>query len=119
MKNISNSKKNTQLLEIAKQIFYFKKKSLTENITLSKDEMILSLSNTCIKQQKFIFCKNDIKYLLNSSDSQIDYIINKYELNLSKNKHKKLIILQKFLTYFAIPEIINYSKNKKQINTTK
>lgn len=113
MKNISNPRKNTQLLEIARQIFYLKKRSLTENIVLSKDEIILSLSNTCIKQQKFIFCKKDIKYLLNSSDSQIDYIIDKYELNLSKNKHKKLIILQKFLTYFAIPEIINYSKNKK------
>lgn len=108
MKNKSNLKKHIQLLEISKQIFYFKKISPIEDINLFQIEINKNLSELCIKQHKFLFCKNEIKYLTNSSSSQIDYLIDKHEISISQYNHKKIITLPNFLIYFAIPAILNH-----------
>ncbi|MGL4355075.1 MAG: hypothetical protein ACRCTP_14520 [Aeromonas popoffii] len=81
--------------------------------SIGKAKISNVLSKCCIDNKRILFNKLDLDYILGLNESNVDYIIDKYNLNTSKNKQKKNIFYSDFIKYFAVPYIFSECKSNK------
>ncbi|MGL5936499.1 MAG: hypothetical protein ACRCZI_12875 [Cetobacterium sp.] len=101
MKNLIIPSTKEQNNALMKNIFDLKK-----NQDIDDTIIIKRLTKICDDVYKILFDKTDIKYILTLTGPEIDKIIDDKYLNISKNFHKKIVTYDDFITYFAIPDII-------------
>lgn len=79
----------------------------------SFDDLIISdfLTKSCISSKRFIFNKKDVNNILGLTTNQIDYVIKKHDLCISKcsnssRSFQKIIKYSDFIQHFATPYIL-------------
>ena len=73
------------------------------------------LEKVFLDETKTLLSQTNILFYLDIKKSSIANRIEKYDLNLSANSHKKMISSKSFIRYFAVPEIMGCITSKKAI----
>ncbi|MGL4997604.1 MAG: hypothetical protein ACRC6A_07720 [Fusobacteriaceae bacterium] len=109
MNRIIVPSKAEQLKSVRKYIFDLKKKDAHKT---SKPKVIEDMVKFCESIYKIFFDKTDLEHIFCKKEGEVDYIIKKFELNISKNNHKKIVIYPDFVKHFVIPIIFDETNSK-------
>ncbi|MGL5356527.1 MAG: hypothetical protein ACRDAQ_08300 [Cetobacterium sp.] len=109
MNRIIVPSKAEQLKSLRKYIFDLKKIDAHKT---SEPKVITDMVKFCESIYKIFFDKTDLEHIFCKEKGEVDYIIKKFELNLSKNNHKKIVIYPDFVKHFVIPIIFDKTNSK-------